>query len=114
MPICIGKRACDRARCKQRCRSWFSGLDDLLDMCRNACGQHANEIQTRDDFLCSGRWVNDDRIISQYSIDGCGTNDYTQDDFANEGKPNLWKSSGPIIALALILIIAGGYYLLKR
>jgi len=110
MPLCVGKKACARARCKKRCKSWFTGMDDVLKMCKNACSASADELQSRDDFLCSGKYINDDRILAQYHIDGCSTNDYGHGDFGNEGKTDLWKSTMPFIVLLVILIVVVFFY----
>jgi hypothetical protein len=67
---CVGGANCRKYDCKQRCKSWFSGLDELERQCKNAC-KGDDRTFTKDEFLCSGKWVDDQNVILQYGYDPC-------------------------------------------
>lgn len=69
MPFCIGGKACKRAECKQRCKSWFGAQPDIERACKNACGSNYN--LTKDEFLCSGNYIEDAVMIAAYGYDPC-------------------------------------------
>lgn len=69
MPLCVGRKACKRAECKQRCKSWFGAQPDIERACKNACG--SNSSLTKEDFLCSGNYIDDAIMIAAYGYDPC-------------------------------------------
>ena len=69
MPLCIGRKACKRAACKQRCKSWFGAQPDIERACKNACGSNYN--LTKEDFLCSGNYIEEAIMIAAYGYDPC-------------------------------------------
>lgn len=79
MPICIGREACKRAKCKQRCKSWFGAQPDIERACKNACGSNYN--LAKDDFLCSGNYIEQAVIIGAYGYDPCLGSGISVEDF---------------------------------
>lgn len=71
MGICIGGAACRRQDCKERCRAWFGAMPDIEYACRNAC--KSNTSFTKDEFQCSGNWIDDAIVIRNYGYDPCTT-----------------------------------------
>lgn len=69
MPLCVGRKGCKRAECKQRCKGWFGAQPDIERSCKNACGSDYN--LTKEGFLCSGNWVEDAILIQAYGYDPC-------------------------------------------
>lgn len=69
MALCIGGKACRRQACKNRCKSWFSAQPDIERQCKNACKD--NISFSREDFLCSGKWVDRTVVMLTYGYDPC-------------------------------------------
>jgi hypothetical protein len=69
MAFCIGGKMCRRQECRNRCRSWFGQQADIERQCRKLCNN--NISFTREEFLCSGEYVDDALIILSYGYDPC-------------------------------------------
>ena len=79
MPLCIGRIACKRAECKQRCKSWFGAQPDIERACKNACGVDYN--LTKENFLCSGNYIEQAVMIAAYGYDPCPESGISIEDF---------------------------------
>ena len=79
MPFCIGGPGCRRAKCKQRCKSWFGAQPDIERACKNACG--SNSSLTKEGFLCSGNYIEQAVLMSAYGYDPCPGSGATLEDF---------------------------------
>jgi len=79
MPFCIGRTACKRAECKQRCKSWFGAQPDIERACKNACGSNYN--LAKEDFLCSGNYIEQAVMIAAYGYDPCPNSGISIDDY---------------------------------
>jgi len=69
MGICVGGKACRRQKCKDRCRSWFSGMPEVERACKNLCKD--NSSFEKNEFLCSGKYYDHTLLIPKYGIDFC-------------------------------------------
>jgi hypothetical protein len=69
MGFCIGGKACRRQDCKERCKSWYGLQPDLEKACKNAC--KSNSSLTKEQFQCSGKYVDEQALILAYGYDPC-------------------------------------------
>ena len=69
MAFCIGGKWCRGQECRNRCRSWFGQQPDIERQCRKLCNN--NISFSREEFLCSGNYVDDALIILSYGYDPC-------------------------------------------
>ncbi|MEL6660802.1 MAG: hypothetical protein AAFY48_08795 [Bacteroidota bacterium] len=76
-------------------------MDSLLDSCKAAC--KGNSRLTKDNFLCSGNYVDQQNIILQYGYDPCLDDAITPE--STLGIEDQWAKMQPVlIILGLILI----------
>ena len=87
-------------QCKRRCKSWFSGTDSLLDACKAAC--KGDNSLTRERFLCSGNYVDQQNIILQYGYDPCLNDDVTFESTLQI--EDQWENLRPIMIVLVILL----------
>lgn len=59
----------ERRDCQRRCKSWFSGMPDVERSCINACKTNAK--LTKDEFLCSGNYIEEALLVARYGYDPC-------------------------------------------
>ena len=118
MAFCIGGKACRRAQCKDRCRSWFSAQPDLERACKNAC--KGNSSLSKEEFLCSGNYFSEAAYIALYGTDPCGggvvidevldpLNDRAREEKEWQDVQPVLLGIGILIAAALIIL-----YLIKK
>jgi hypothetical protein len=69
MAFCIGGKWCRAQECKNRCKSWFGQQPDVERQCKALCNN--NISFSREEFLCSGKYVDDALIILSYGYDPC-------------------------------------------
>jgi hypothetical protein len=69
MGFCIGGKACRRQACKDRCKGWFGAQPDVERACKNAC--KSNSSLEKEDFLCSGNWIDQRILMAAYGYDPC-------------------------------------------
>lgn len=69
MAFCIGGKWCRRQECRNRCKSWFGQQPDLERQCSALCNN--NTSFSREDFLCSGQYVDQNVVILAYGYDPC-------------------------------------------
>lgn len=79
MGFCIGRKACKRQDCKERCKGWFGAQPDIERACKNACKQ--NSSLQKDDFLCSGNWIEQQILMAAYGYDPCTSDEITIEEF---------------------------------
>ncbi|MEZ4991897.1 MAG: hypothetical protein R2824_15860 [Saprospiraceae bacterium] len=65
MSLFCGKKC----ECKRRCKSWFGLQPDLERACKNAC--KGNTGLTKEQFQCSGKYVDEAALILAYGYDPC-------------------------------------------
>ena len=113
MPIkpCIGGKSCRRYDCRQRCKGWFGGMDELERACKGRCNGDSTSF-SKEDFLCSGQWVDDGNIILAYGYDPCPNSGRTTEEILDPlgdraREDERLKTVIPIV-LALIVLIAAG------
>lgn len=99
-----------KCRCQRRGKSYFSGQPDLERAFSKACD--GNTDLERDDFLCSGKYMDQRAIILNYGYDPCvGDNITVQNvlDPTNQRDENNadFKSSLPVIGVIGGLIAVG-------
>ena len=109
MGFCIGGKACRRQACKERCKSWYGLQPDLLKACKNAC--KGNSSLSKDEFQCSGKYVDEQALILAYGYDPCAGGvsiDQVLDPLDSQGQASekLESLSGTFLLLG-VLIIAG-------
>jgi hypothetical protein len=108
---------CGKAcKCKRRCKGWFGQQPDLERQCKNAC--KTKEDLTREDFLCSGDWVDEQVVMGFYGYDPCSTSGPTLDDFTGQTKDDERNEEKlnrlmPVF-LGLGLLIMGALFILYR
>lgn len=76
MGFCLGGKWCRNQKCKDRCRSWFGTMGDVMDSCKGACNS-GNTDFSRDEFLCSGDYVDINSVMLRYKIDPCPSDSIT-------------------------------------
>lgn len=69
MAFCIGNRCGNVNRCQDRCGGWFGAQPDIERACKKAC--RANYDLTKEQFLCSGNWIEQAVVIGAYGYDPC-------------------------------------------
>jgi len=110
MGVCIGGKWCRTQKCKNRCKGWFSGQDDLERACKNAC--KVTTSFSKDDFLCSGEWVDDGNVILAYGYDPClGSGREAEeilDPLGNRDREEQRLKQIIPIVVALIVLVAAG------
>lgn len=79
MGFCLGGKWCRTQDCKERCKGWFAGQPELERSCKNACKQNS-DLQ-KQDFLCSGNWVDQQIVFQAYGYDPCPNDGIGLDDF---------------------------------
>ena len=98
--------------CKRRCKGWFGALPEVERQCKNACS--SNKHITREEFLCSGNWIEDIIIIQAYGYDPCPDSGSTLEEFLDplndrERQEKELEQYTPVLiggaALLLIVII---------
>ncbi len=112
MDLFCGKKC----RCKQNCKSWFGLQPDLERACVNAC--KSNSGLSRDEFLCSGKYIDEEVLIGAYGYDPCeggvSIEDYLDPLGDRENDKEKLKSLMPVYIGLGILILVGIWYLVKR
>lgn len=117
MGFCIGGKWCRRQKCNQRCKSWFGLQPDLERACINAC--KGNTSLAKDDFLCSGKYVDEQVIMGAYGYDPCAATGVDIEDYLDpldtqaENQERL-QSLMPLFILLALIIGLGVWYLIKR
>lgn len=106
MSLFCGKKC----KCKRRCKGWFGLMPDLERACKNACKTQDN--LTKDEFLCSGNWVNQQVVMAAYGIDPCANDEITIDDFLDplgdrEAEAEKLEGLNDLFVILAILIAAG-------
>ncbi len=75
MGLCIGGKWCRRQECRKRCDGWFGTMGEIRDACRSAC--HNSTSFTKEEFLCSGDYIDQEYVIGRYKYDPCKDDDIT-------------------------------------
>ena len=105
-----------KCKCKRNCKSWFGLQPDLERACINACKN--NTGLQKDQFLCSGQYVDEAVIIGAYGYDPCSggisVEDYLDPLDDREGDQAKLKNLMPVYIGLGLLILVGIYYLVKR
>lgn len=117
MGFCIGGKWCRRQKCNQRCKSWFGLQPDIERACRNAC--KSNSSLDKDDFLCTGKYLDEQVIMGAYGYDPCAATDINIEDYLdpldtqaeNEQRLNTLMPLFIILAIGITLAIL---FLIKR
>ncbi len=68
-----------RKKCEGRCETWFVNSPELADLCKGVCKDRPSI--TRDDLLCSGRYISEYDFMARYGYDPCPSSGMTLDDF---------------------------------
>lgn len=96
-------------KCTQRGKGFFPGQPDLAKGFRNAC--ISNNNLTKEEYLCSGRYVDEQTIMLSYGYDPCsgGKNMGEVLDPTNQRAENNedFQASLPIFAGIGALIVIG-------
>ncbi len=79
MGLCLGGKSCRRQQCRKRCDGWFGTMGEIRDACRSAC--HNDTSFTKEDFICSGNYIDQEYVIGRYKYDPCKLDEITQQDF---------------------------------
>jgi len=118
LEACLGYKSCKKLHCRQRCKSWFGAQPDLERACDAACSGNYN-LATKDEFLCTGNYVDRRVVMSAYGYDPCSGQDATIEEFYDptgekqqeaERTQMLW----PIVIALLVLVGITGFFLMRR
>ena len=66
-------------QCQRKCKGWFGAMPDTERQCKNAC--KTNGFLTKDEFLCSGNWINQQVVFAAYGFDPCPNDGTTIDGY---------------------------------
>lgn len=66
-----------RCECRRRAKSWFSEQPDMERAAIKACSDDSS--LTREKFLCSGQYVDQQTYMLSYGHDPCPNDDITMD-----------------------------------
>ncbi|WP_425420908.1 hypothetical protein [Phaeodactylibacter xiamenensis] len=107
---CLGGKWCRRNECKDRCDSWFGTMPDVRDACRAACA--GNISFSKEEFLCSGNYVDQEYVIGRYKYDPCLDDDTTLEGFLDplsdrEREEEKRNDLMPLIAGLAMIFLAG-------
>lgn len=110
MAICVGGKWCRRQECRKRCESWFGTMPDVADACKSAC--HNSTSFTREQFLCSGKYIDKATVIARYKYDPCPGQGLTVEDFLDplndrEREDRKLSEYGPVIAAIGFMLLSG-------
>ncbi|MCB0653951.1 MAG: hypothetical protein KDC85_21920 [Saprospiraceae bacterium] len=116
MGFCLGGKWCRTQDCKERCKGWFGAQPDIERSCKNAC--KTNSGLTKDDFLCSGNWIDQQIVFAAYGYDPCAGDNTTIEDYFDplddrareDAKPEKYKDLIIIVAAILLLALAALIY----
>lgn len=118
--LCIGGKMCRRVDCKNRCKSWFTASPELEVACRGRCDSNDTSF-TKENFLCSGDWIDDRDVIALYGYDPCpksgGTIDEVLDPLGDRAREDERLQQIMPLAIAIVVLIAAGLaimYVMKR
>ena len=106
MGLFFGKK-CD---CKRMFKGWLGPMPDIERSCKNACKTKTD--LTKEEFLCSGNWIEQQVLMAAYGIDPCLNDEVTLGDYFDplgdreNAKEKLTGLKDLFIILA-ILIAAG-------
>ena len=108
----FGKKPLERQKkinqCQTRCKGWFSGMPDVERSCKSAC--KSNTELTKDDFLCSGNYIEEALLIARYGYDPCPNNSTTLEGYLDplNDRPREDAKNEQLSELAVILCIVAG------
>lgn len=107
-----------KCECKRRCKSWFGLQPDLEKACKNAC--KSNTSLTKEQFQCSGQYVDEQALILAYGYDPCAGGVTAEDVLDPLGTQEyeaekLDSMKGTFLILGLLILAALGvlYYVRK-
>lgn len=100
----------DKCKCKRRGKAYFSGLPELERGFGKACDSNSN--LTREEYLCSGKYIDQVQAMAMYGLDLCPKDAVTFDIFADptgskQESNQDFKESQPIFIGLGVLIVAG-------
>lgn len=104
MSLFCGKKC----ECRRRGKGYFSGLPELERGFGKACDSNTNI--SREEYLCSGQWVDQKQVMMMYGYDPC-PNGASWLDFADPGNSREennqdFAESQPIFIGLGVLIVA--------
>jgi hypothetical protein len=118
MGVCIGGKWCRTQECKNRCKGWFGAQPEIERSCKNAC--KVNSSLKRDDFLCSGEWIDQRVVMSAYGYDPCENDSIIMTDLLDpmgehkaEEEQNQNNNRIILIILGVIIVSIVGLLTLK-
>jgi hypothetical protein len=104
----------DKCKCTRRGKSYFSGLPELERGFSKACD--SNSKITKEEYLCSGRYIDQAQVILMYGYDPCPNNGVTpaqvldplntqksSADAAKQAQP-MYLGIGILIAVGLLIL----------
>lgn len=109
MGFCIGGKWCRTQECRSRCESWFGTMVDVADACKKACNNSVSF--TKDEFLCSGKYLDIGPVMLRYKFDPCADDDLGLDDLLDpldtrNQEARTLKSYTPLLIGAGVIFIA--------
>jgi LPXTG-motif cell wall-anchored protein len=118
MSFCIGGKWCRTQECKNRCKGWFGTQPDIERACKGAC--NTTSSLKKDDFLCSGDWIDQRVVFAAYGYDPCADDEVTIEDYFDptgekeDAKAQAESTNQLIyIVLGVLILSLGGLLLLK-
>lgn len=104
-------------QCKRRAKSWFAGMPDLTDAAIAACKD--NKGLSREEFLCSGKYVDQRNVILKFGFDPCLGDDIDfGDTIAGQAAgedDQQWERLKPIVyGLSLLIAAAVAVFFIRK
>ena len=108
MGLCIGGAWCRKQKCKNRCKGWFANMPMVEEGCKKACND--NTSFSRDDYLCSGNYINVGEVMLRYKTDPCPNDGITMQQLldpldTHNAESRRLKQYLPVLAGAAILFV---------
>jgi hypothetical protein len=95
--------------CKKQCSSWAAGMPDVVSACKDAC--KVDNGLNKDQFFCSGNYLNQSQFILQYGFDPCPGDGVTFENtvvdpggYQSEANSEQWAKIGPVLAVLALFI----------
>lgn len=107
-----------KCECKRRCKSWYGLQPDLEKACKNAC--KSNTGLTKEQFQCSGQYVDEQALILAYGYDPCAGGVSIEEVLDPTGSQDyeaekLDKLGSTFLLLGILIILGlGVLYYLRR
>jgi len=98
-----------KCECRRRCKSYFSDMPDVERGCIKACSD--NRDLSREDYLCSGQYIDQQQFMLSYGYDPCPNDGITMPDVLDptnsfeRGQKNISQLMPVFLGIGLVVVI---------